>query len=92
MEVLLANASADVNAAGPNGTWPLLVAVEDRDLELAGLLLSMGADPNKALPTRETLLLRAVKVRQCGRGCRTCRFGCGEVGGVEQGWAGHLVV
>ena len=65
VQALAANASANVNALSPNGTWPLQLALEAGNADLAELLLGLGADANQVGPATggSTLLLRAVEVR-----------------------------
>ncbi len=51
----------DFNAKMPNGSLPLHYAVERGDIKIAKLLLSAGADPNKADDSNRTVLAIAQK-------------------------------
>lgn len=64
VEALALNASADVNVRLEDGSWPLMVALEQGSIPLAELLLSLGADPNLVTQEGDTLLLMALQVRR----------------------------
>jgi ankyrin repeat protein len=56
----LADAGADVNIAGPDGTTALLLAIVNAHFDLAALLLEKGANPNLADDSGMAALYAAV--------------------------------
>jgi ankyrin repeat protein len=56
----LSAAGADLNAAGPDGVTPLILAVINANFDVASTLLDEGADPNRADQSGMTALYAAV--------------------------------
>lgn len=59
----LAAEGADVNAAGPDGITPLMIAIINAHYDVASALLDAGADPNRADQSGMTALYAAVDMR-----------------------------
>ncbi len=59
----LADAGADLNAAGPDGVTPLLLAIINANYDAASVLLDEGANPNQADRSGMTPLYAAVDMR-----------------------------
>jgi ankyrin repeat protein len=59
----LAASGADLNAAGPDGMTPLIVAIINAHYDVASTLIDAGADPNRADEAGMTALYAAVDMR-----------------------------